>query len=294
MGVTQSFGGDWTEAKLARLKDYLRAYRNIFTQNEKARYFRTWYVDAFAGTGSRTSAILPHTSIFAEDPYASTESAAFRDGSAKIALSLEKPFDRYLFIEKVKSKADRLDEVLKHEFPHLSERSEVRRGDANRVLLDWCAERDWKKDRAVVFLDPFGMQVDWKTVETLGDTKAVDLWYLFPLGIARMLPRDGVMEEGWPERLDALFGTPEWRTRFLQRRVSDGLFGPYEELIRDVSVETIQAFIEERLSSCFCKTAPSLVLRNSNNGPLFALCFAAANEKGAPIATKIASSLLKE
>ena len=32
------------------LNSYLSAYRTIFTSNEKARYFRTWYVDAFAET----------------------------------------------------------------------------------------------------------------------------------------------------------------------------------------------------------------------------------------------------
>jgi len=54
-----SFGGDWTEDKLARLRKYLTAHRTIFTRNERARYFTTWYVDAFAGTGSRSSGITP-------------------------------------------------------------------------------------------------------------------------------------------------------------------------------------------------------------------------------------------
>lgn len=290
----QAFGGDWTETKLARLKEYLTSYRNIFSANEKARYFTTWYVDAFAGTGSRVATILSHSSIFPDDPYASAESAAFRDGSARIALGLQKPFDQYLFIEKSKPKADELEAVVNKDFPQLMQRSKIWRGDANSVLVQWCSERNWAKDRAVVFLDPFGMQVDWKTVEVLGRTKGVDLWYLFPLAIARMLPKNGIMENGWPERLDSLFGTSEWRERFYRRRSSEDLFGFREELIRDVSVETIKSFIEERLLSCFCKTAPSLVLRNSNNGPLFALCFAAANERGAPIAIRIASSLLRD
>ncbi len=290
----QLFGGDWTEAKLERLREYLTSYRNIFSSNPKARYFTTWYVDAFAGTGSRVAAVLPHASIFTDDPYADQEAASLRDGSARIALGLAKPFDRYVFIEKARGKVDELTAVVRSNFPHLSDRTQIRRGDANAELVQWCSERDWSKDRAVVFLDPFGMQVDWSTVEILGRTKGVDLWYLFPLGVARMLPRNGTMEPGWSERLDALFGTSEWRSRFLQRRVADGLFGPREELVRDVSVETIKTFIEERLSSCFARVAPSLVLRNSHRGPLFALCFAAANERGAPIAIRIASSLLRE
>jgi len=31
------FGGNWTDIKLERLKKYLKAYRQIFTQNERAR-----------------------------------------------------------------------------------------------------------------------------------------------------------------------------------------------------------------------------------------------------------------
>lgn len=46
--------------------------------------------------------------------------------------------------------------------------------------------------RAVVFLDPFGMQVEWRTIERIGQTKAIDLWILFPLGVAvnRFLTKD--------------------------------------------------------------------------------------------------------
>jgi three-Cys-motif partner protein len=81
------FGGTWTEVKLYCLKKYLAAYRQIFTSNCKARYFKTWYVDAFAGTGSRAEAgAAPATQLFL-DVYADSEPAAFRDGSTKIALA---------------------------------------------------------------------------------------------------------------------------------------------------------------------------------------------------------------
>jgi len=66
------FGGDWTEVKLGKLEKYLKAYRTLFSGNEKARYFKTWYVDAFAGTGSRTTADAvpdPNALLFAVDVY---------------------------------------------------------------------------------------------------------------------------------------------------------------------------------------------------------------------------------
>jgi three-Cys-motif partner protein len=222
------FGGDWTEDKLSRLEKYLKAYRQIFTQNEKARYFKTWYVDAFAGTGSRTASSSPPTgqqSVF-DDVYEDTETTQYRNGSAKIALALPEPFDSYLFIEKSKGRVNQLKKTIEREHTVLLPRCDFRPGDANDVLKAWCKQRDWQKERAVVFLDPYGMQVEWSTVEALAATKSVDLWYLFPLGVgvARLLTYRGDIDEAWRKRLDSLFGTTEWRTEFYPRNSRpDGL-----------------------------------------------------------------------
>jgi three-Cys-motif partner protein len=293
--VEHAFGGDWTEDKLTRLSKYLAAYRSIFTSNAKARHFTTWYVDAFAGTGSRATYGSPATGQgLVDEVYEDAESARYRDGSAKIALGLVSPFDRYLFIEKSKSRLSELDGLILREFPHWAARCELEQGDANAVLCAWCKKRDWTKERAVVFLDPYGMQVEWSTIQTLGATKAVDLWYLFPLGVARMLTRDGKIEESWRRRLTILFGTGDWEERFYRMEAKKDLFGEWEQLQRDATVKNIQGYINERLDTCFTAVADSLVLRNSKASPLFALCFAAANERGAPIALKIAKSILKD
>ena len=291
--VEHVFGGNWTEIKLGLLSKYLAAYRQVFTGNAKARFFTTWYVDAFAGTGSRfqSEAKTPNLGIF-DEVYEDAESSQYKDGSARIALGLTSPFHRYLFIEQSTKRADELQDCIKKDFPELLQRCELKNDDANAVLRQWCKERDWSKERAVVFLDPYGMQVEWSTVETLAATKGIDLWYLFPLGVARMLTMDGNIEESWRKRLNTLFGTSEWGSRFYQTRVQDGLFGQYEEVVRDATVQNIQGFIKERLATQFVAVADSRVLRNSKSSPLFALCFAASNVKGAPIALKIAQGIL--
>jgi hypothetical protein len=46
------FGGQWTEVKLSLLERYLVEYSKIFTRNERARWYDTFYVDAFAGAGT--------------------------------------------------------------------------------------------------------------------------------------------------------------------------------------------------------------------------------------------------
>jgi three-Cys-motif partner protein len=293
-----SFGGNWTEDKLTRLAKYLSAYRTIFTGNERARHFSTWYVDAFAGTGSRSSGVatLSDQAGLIDDVYEDAETSGYRDGSAKIALGLESPFDKYLFIEKSKSRVGELKSAIEKDYPKQLARCDFRHGDANTVLKSWCGERNWQKERAVVFLDPYGMQVEWGTIEALGATKAIDLWYLFPLGVgvARLLTHDGNIDESWQKRLDLLFGTTAWRARFYKIEKTQDLFGDRETLERDATVENIQAFIQERLATCFAKVAKGLVLRNSKSSPLYSLCFAAANERGAPTALKIAQHILDD
>jgi three-Cys-motif partner protein len=227
-----------------------------------------------------------------DETYEDPESSGFRDGSARIALSLDSPFDHYLFIEKSKKRIAELRTDIRRDFAGLKDRCVLKQGDANKLLCEWCKARDWSKERAVVFLDPYGMQVEWSTVQALGATKGIDLWYLFPLGVARMLTRDGVIEDSWRNRLTTLFGTPDWEQKFYHTQVMSTLFGDLETLERDATVKTMQAYINERLQTSFHSVAPSLVLRNSKESPLFALCFAAANERGAPTAIKIAKSIL--
>ncbi|HEV2520852.1 MAG TPA: three-Cys-motif partner protein TcmP [Candidatus Acidoferrales bacterium] len=292
-----AFGGNWTEVKLERLAKYLTAYRTIFTKNVRAQYFKTWYVDAFAGTGSRFTPGDPSSSAdLFQDVYEDDDNNRYRDGSAQIALGLQSPFDRYLFIEKSRSRVDELRTTIQTGHPNLFSRCDFKHGDANEVLRTWCKERDWRKERAVVFLDPYGMQVEWTTVQTLALTKAIDLWYLFPLGVgvARLLKRDGKIDESWQNRLDLLFGTKEWRVRFYGIQTTRGLFGEEETIERTATLEKIREFINERLAGCFARVAKGLVLRNSKSSPLYLLCFAAANERGAPTALRIAQDILDE
>jgi hypothetical protein len=60
------------------------------------------------------------------------------------------------------------------------------------------------------------------------------------------------------------------------------------------TMETIGRYFNNRLESVFAGVSEPGVLRNSSNNPLFLLCFAVGNDRGAPIALRIASSLLKE
>lgn len=306
MSTTHRFGGNWTEEKLERIKKYLEAYTVIFDRNEAAQYFTTHYVDAFAGTGSRESNSdqpkIIEGSLFAN---ASTiqsiddDSESLKQGSARVALQINPEFDNYLFIEKRKSFSKSLED-LKNDFPNKRNKISVAQGEANEVLQAWIRKIDWRRNRAVVFLDPYGMNVDWATIEAIGNTKAIDLWILFPLAQAvnRLLTKKDLPSDQWSNKLTKFFGTDEWIEAFYAPPpISQGSLFDVEFTLpytKTADFETINTFFVNRLESVFAKVAPNpLPLKNSQNVPLFLLCFASANPKGATTAVKIANYILK-
>lgn len=293
---THQFGGSWTEEKLQRVSAYLHEYTKIFTKGEKARHFKTVFVDAFAGTGYIEKASLSkieNNNLFPiTDP--DPEAASFMKGSARVALEVSPPFNKYLFVERDPQYARELQN-LKSEFGALASRIEVVERDVNVFLPKWCEETNWNKTRAVVFLDPYGMQVEWSLIEHMARTKAVDLWYLFPAGaINRLLTKSGRPPEEWGEALTRCFGTRDWEQAFYRQNTSQrSLFGDSDQPYKAATFDTIGEFVQNRLKTVFAEVAKNtLWLRNSKNVPLFLLCFAAANPTGATIAVRIANHIL--
>ena len=247
MSATHEFGGNWTDEKLDNIRRYLIEYTKIFTSNEAASTFRTIYVDAFAGTGVRNS---PKDStnipapMFQDPEFIDQEAEDIRKGSARVALELDPGFDQYVFIEKRQGFVQEL-EKLKVSFPGKARKIRIIHGDANEVLQSWCASTNWKTHRAVAFLDPYGMEVEWQTINALADTKAVDLWLLFPLGQAvnRLLTRNGPPDGIWADKLTRMFGTSDWRDAFYKPRTQMSLFDDEEALEKIADFDMIGSFL---------------------------------------------------
>lgn len=288
------FGGNWTEQKLECVSKYLHAYTKIMSKQP----FRFAYIDAFAGTGYREIENDEDIGELIFPDLASPEVASFHDGSARNALEVEPPFMKYVFIEKNRDRYAELQE-LKEEYllkPEFSENMiECVQTDANEYLKGLCRKR-WKTHRALVFLDPYGMQVEWTTIESIAETQAIDLWILFPLGtVNRLLKNDGEIRPVLQARLDMSFGEHGWYDAFYQSAKQLSLFDEEERWQKAGNIfVTIEQYFIERLQGIFKEVAPNpLILRNSKNVPLYLLCFAAGNQKGAPIAVKIAKDILE-
>ena len=290
------FGGDWTLKKLDVIAKYLSSYTTAL----KNTPFIKGYIDAFAGTGYREprrgksegrseQLVLPDL--------AEAEPQQLLDGSARRALETEPRFDKYVFIESKIERCSQLEQ-LKKDFPSFADDIQIHHGDANEVIQQLCCA-EWSKHRAVLFLDPYGMQVEWTTIESIAATKAIDLWILFPLGIGinRLLTRSGDIPNSWRQRLDLLLGSSDWYDAFYRVQVTRDLFGNEEEKLIKAKTEKIGEYFLDRLRTVFPAVAPKPgVLRNSTNCPLYLLCFAVGSESqmAQHIALKIANHILEE
>ena len=285
------FGGAWTQQKLEALGKYLQAYTRIFKRNLQARFYSISYVDAFAGTGALQrpepgglAGLLPELWKNEEE---------FRKGSVIRALEIEPPFDNYIFIEKDTKKCGELRQV-KERFS--SRNIEIVNEDANSALLRWCKKLDSRRQRAVVFLDPFGASVNWEAIAALGRTRAVDLWVLFAyFAINRMLVRNHKPRKSWADRLNAVFGTQEWENAFYSASTFPSLLDSpqrVERVWKSADYRDITDFFVARLRTEFKAVSNPLPLFNSNGSLLFMLFFAAGNERSAHTGLNIANSIV--
>jgi len=284
--MPQRFGSTHTEQKLEKLEAYLERFTLVL----KNHPFRLIYFDAFAGTpeidvGNNSENAL----LFAGD------ARAFLDGSSKRALKFGSKFEKYIFVDRKRANVREL-EALKTRYPELSSRIDIRFSDANTELKKFCA--NWPRgQRAVVFLDPFGNQVSWDTVEAIAATKGIDLWYLFPagLGVHRQISEGG-SHETREESLDRLFGVTDWREKFVTQREGTDLFGIARSASKVATPESITLYMIERMKSVFKGGVLDEWLPLGRNGQhWYSLIFACANPdpKAHQLALRLASGVLR-
>jgi three-Cys-motif partner protein len=142
------------------------------------------------------------------------------------------------------------------------------------------------------------MQVSWRTLVSAAETKAIDVWMLYPsgMGLNRLLTRRGDIRPEWQETLDRSLGTPSWREAFYRMQETTDLFGhDSTDRVKDASTEKFEAFLLDRFRTIFAGVAPETVpLRNSRGQVMYLLCFACGNPRGASLAVRIARSVIRK
>ena len=269
------FGGPWTTEKLDILEDYLNSYTTAL----KNQPFRLVYIDAFAGSGEIN---------IGEYGVSEFDSDSFVKGSTERALRvLDRPFDQLVFVEK---QADSYEDDANTFLAGLTKHSFLN-GPATQAYVDW---------RGVLFVDPFGTELEWATVEHIAGVRRLDMWLLFPVGaIGRMLPLSGhpdEVEPKWVDRLNIVFGGDHWRKLYSLSRQQE-LFGD-EVMERERGVQGLLSIYKNRLREAFGVRFlnESRTLTNSKNSPLFEFifCVGSPSERAIKAAKGIARHLVRD
>jgi three-Cys-motif partner protein len=284
------FGGSWTEIKLNAVADYLgfytRALQSAPSPNDP---FETWYVDAFAGTGDRT--VDRGTSgLFAAQP--GVLDRVRLEGSARRAIAVDPPFRHLVFIEKDAERFTAL-ESLKTEFPNRDIRCV--RGDANEELRRVFTEGPWQHrsrsgmQRAVVFLDPYGMSVRWDTLCFLSETRRTDVWYLFPLHAAlRQLSHNhDALDESKRAALNEVFGTPDWEQRFYEHQSAPTNLFEFADAAapsRNADPDKVERFAAEQFRNIFSFVSDPIPILAKRKLRMFSLFLLSGNPNQKTIA----------
>ncbi len=281
----KNWGGLWTKVKLEVVDRYLDAYTKVM----KNKGFKIWYIDGFAGDGQSPDDMV---------------------GSPLLALKYNR-INKFVFIDKNRNNIESLKHTVHKKFSNKLCIIEFIKGDANehipKILSTWKKNRD----RGIIFLDPFGLEISWETIKAIANTEAVDLW-LLTVGssfMLRLLSRDYKRNsQAIIKTLERYLGVSEeyikkyFYVRQPQLPISmkkpDNYNQNRTELIRArldqySFIRKFVHLIQEQISNLFPITIPPLVLYDKTSGQYkFMLHFFCANNNSKR-AQVIASDIAK-
>lgn len=250
MAVEYDIIGFWSEIKHNIIREYASVYSSILTR----KGFYHAYIDAFAGPGEHIS----------------ENTKALVDGTPKIALATEPPFQAYYFIDLDNEKVNELNTLAEsnpnvHVFP----------GDCNQLLLTKVFPNVRYEDfrRGLCILDPYGLDLSWDVIETAGQMKSIDIFINFPIqDINRnVLRRDrATVYEGSINRMNNFWGDDSWEDEAFS---SEGNMFGYQTKVDN---ETLALAFKRRLENVagFKYVPRPIPMKNSMNSTIYYLFFA--------------------
>lgn len=291
---SSSWGGAWTEEKLNAFEKYVNAYLTIMNKYRGQYDWKLIYFDGFAGSGSRNEDTTLEDNqlmidLIDEHQITAEELTPYKGAAERVLNIAQDGFDFYYFIDKDIVSSSQLQEKLT---PYQkNKRLEFRHSDANTEVSKLAdAMRKNSKLKALVLLDPFGMQVDWSSIEKLKGT-STDLWILIPTGVIvnRLLDRKCKLTH--IEKLTSFFGKDEafLKNYFYNTRQENTLFGETEvvEKVQEPIRMIANLYIQQMKTIFKYVTEEPLVLYNTRNTPIFHFACASNNESAVKIAHEI-------
>jgi three-Cys-motif partner protein len=293
-----SWGGPWTEKKLDAFENYVRAYLVIMNKNP---YWETIYFDGFAGSGEKGEEENP---LYLTLEFSELEEHVY-EGAAERISKLEEPsrFDYYYFIEKDQSSLKKLKNKISNLNNGKKGKIEFRAGDCNGELLKLAKALKKTKSSAskslkyaaLLFLDPFGMQIEWNSIAQLAGTKS-DVWVLLPTAVIvnRLLDRKGELKS--IKKLQFFFGMNEQEIKdhFYIPTGQQNLFDNETDHFSKIAnpIEKIAEIYIRNMKMIWTHvTERPLRLNNRQGAPLFHFVFASNNKSALNIANDIIKNI---
>ncbi|HMT28619.1 MAG TPA: three-Cys-motif partner protein TcmP [Bacteroidia bacterium] len=272
------FGGNWTKVKIEILVEYAKAYLKIMNNRT---FFKLMYFDGFAGSGF----IVKDKKIDVDI----TVGAARRI----IEISDPRPFDSYYFVEKDPKNFLLLEENTKNAFPE--KKIYTKCDDCNKKIIDlanYLRDPKNKNVRTLAYIDPCGMQVEWRSIESLRGLP-LDMWILVPtgLGVNRLLKKNGQISDAWLEKLEVFLGLSreEIEKRFYKKSAT--LFEDITSIQKEEdAIQNSAKLYKSRLKEVFDFVSKPYELKNSSNSIMYHL-FLTSNNKNAE---KIGNDIVKK
>jgi three-Cys-motif partner protein len=269
------FGGNWTKNKMDIVVSYAKAYLTIM---QKKSWAKTMYFDGFAGSGTIES-----------DNYDDMEK-----GTALRILDIIEPapFDLYYFVELNEKYIKELQSQIQDNY--FGRNAHAVEADCNDKLTSMAQFLKRNSSfRALVFIDPYGMSVNWSSIESLKGL-GVDLWILVPTGIGvnRLLKNDGNISDAWLQKLENFLGMKhdEIISYFYKEVTHNTLFGDETMIKKEAdTVNRAGSLYKKRLETVFTYVSEPYVMRNSTNSIMYHFMMATNNTT----ALKIANDVIK-
>ena len=258
----------WTKDKLDLLGKYLHAYSTIMSNQGWLKSYS--YVDAFANTGK----------------YVDEDTQSYVDGSPLIALKCNPSFSDYWFVDLAQTRVERLKRIVDVDFPR--QHVNFRNGDANLVLRDEVCQtiRKAAKTRALVFLDPYGLEVDFATVRALGENGAFDIFLNFStMGIVRNLERGQLPDPAVLKIIDRVMGDTHWAEDQYSSRMD--LFGETHHTRPPIQWQDCADAYLAKVKEVFAHVSEPVVMYNSKGAPIYVLFLASHNSTGVKITNQV-------
>ncbi len=279
------WGGTWTSQKIEIFLKYLKAYLDIMRQNS---YFELIYFDGFAGSGE----------IKTNQKYGLImESIALKVATFNHRHS----FNIYYLVDKNRQKIDILSRKIKDN-PVSATRKVYciaeEAGEKLKSLVLYMQEKP-KERRALVLIDPYGMQVNWDDIAQCKDL-GIDIWVLVPtgMGINRMLVKDGNIDEIWLHKLSQFLGITENEiiAYFYKQKTESTLFGEDTKILKESNAtEKAAELYVERLKTVWKVVSKPFPMKvPDKNIVLYHFIFASNNASGLKIANEIIGKQLNE